>query len=65
MKLTVTDTCIGCGICSRYCPEEAIAFQDSKPSWIMGKCSLCMRCYKLCPKSAIKVETEQQDYLSK
>ena len=53
-KFCVEDTCIGCGLCARKCPVQAIEIEDKKPVWKKDKCALCLRCLHHCPKFAIQ-----------
>ena len=53
-KFHVEDTCIGCGLCARKCPVQAIEIKDKKPIWIKEQCTLCLRCLHHCPKFAIQ-----------
>ena len=50
----VEDTCIGCGLCVKKCPVQAIEIMDKKPVWVKDKCALCLRCLHHCPKFAIQ-----------
>ncbi|MEM5812336.1 MAG: 4Fe-4S binding protein [Candidatus Aenigmatarchaeota archaeon] len=59
----VTEKCIGCGICTWYCPEGAITVKDIK-----GKkkavidydyCKGCLICLGECPQKAIISEKEK------
>ena len=50
----VENTCIGCGLCARRCPVQAIEIEDKKPVWIKNQCALCLRCLHHCPKFAIQ-----------
>ena len=50
----VEDTCIGCGLCAKQCPVQAIKIQNSKPVWKKEHCTLCLRCLHLCPKFSIQ-----------
>lgn len=52
-KFSVSDSCIGCGICERQCPVQAIQVKDGKPEWAKKKCTLCLGCVHRCPKNAI------------
>ena len=50
----VEDSCIGCGLCSRNCPVQAIKIQEKKPEWIKENCAICLSCMHHCPKFAIQ-----------
>lgn len=50
----VEDTCIGCGLCAKKCPDHAIAMKDGKPTWIKEQCIMCLGCLHRCPKFAIQ-----------
>lgn len=49
----VEDNCIGCGLCARQCPTQAIELQNKKPVWIKENCTLCLGCLHRCPVGAI------------
>lgn len=46
--------CIGCGICSKICPEQAITMIDNLPVIDYTKCSGCKTCVAKCPRKTIK-----------
>ena len=50
----VEEQCIGCGLCARKCPVQAIEIQEKKPVWVKKECALCFRCLHHCPKFAIQ-----------
>lgn len=50
---SVSDVCIGCGICENNCPAEAIEVQDSKAVWVKDHCMMCAACINNCPVEAI------------
>lgn len=55
-KFSVSDSCIGCGKCARWCPLKNITMSGtgttSRPGW--GKdCAGCLGCYHICPTHAI------------
>ena len=52
--LSVSNDCIGCGICAEQCPTEAIEIQSGKPVWVKDKCAMCLGCLHCCPEFAIQ-----------
>ena len=50
----VEESCIGCGLCERKCPVQAIRMQNKRPVWVRDKCVMCLGCLHRCPKFAIQ-----------
>jgi electron transfer flavoprotein alpha subunit/NAD-dependent dihydropyrimidine dehydrogenase PreA subunit len=49
--------CIGCKICIKSCPYDAIDFDaDTKKASINDKCTVCAACIPVCPEDAIVSE---------
>ncbi|MBQ9734821.1 MAG: 4Fe-4S binding protein, partial [Clostridia bacterium] len=46
--------CIGCGLCAKNCPENAITMVDNLPVIDYDKCSGCKTCVAKCPRKCIK-----------
>lgn len=53
-NLSVGGSCIGCGLCVKKCPVEAIEIKEKKPIWVKDKCVMCLGCLHRCPKFAIQ-----------
>ena len=47
------EKCIGCGICAKNCPEQAIKVSKKKASIDRNKCIGCGECYIVCQNEAI------------
>ena len=54
LSVSVTEECIGCGVCVSKCYTNAIEVRDGKAR-ISGMCRVCGRCALHCPQHAIKV----------
>ncbi len=50
------ETCTGCQVCFKKCPQEAVAGQKKKPHEIVQeKCIKCGICYDSCKFDAVKI----------
>ena len=45
--------CIGCGICKKNCPSEAVDVEEFNAKIDYSKCTNCGTCKEKCPKKAI------------
>lgn len=50
------DVCIGCTMCSKVCPTDAIRFENRKPVLDESNCAGCSACVEHCPVNAVHTE---------
>lgn len=46
-------TCVGCGLCKRVCPAEAVKIEDRLAEIDPTLCLVCHECGVVCPKNSI------------
>ena len=52
--VVLKDNCIGCGLCERHCPAQAIQMVDGIPAVHENKCIGCGKCEYYCPATPAK-----------
>ena len=54
------ESCIGCKLCIRVCPTEAIEFkpEDKKIRIYLSRCCFCSQCNDICPKNCLTMGDE-------
>lgn len=52
-KKNCSVACIGCGICAKTCPFDAITVENNLAYIDFEKCKLCRKCVDVCPTGAI------------
>jgi len=51
--------CIGCEICIKECPVNAIFIKNGKAKIDMEKCIRCGKCHNICPQEAVRHDSER------
>lgn len=63
VTVTVTDRCVGCGICTQgVCFVDAICLEDKRAA-ISDACRGCGRCVEICPEHAIKLLIDDTQFV--
>ncbi len=56
VKPRINKECIGCGICVKSCPMQAIELKDKKAVIDYSKCIRCYCCHEMCESRAIDLK---------
>jgi formate hydrogenlyase subunit 6/NADH:ubiquinone oxidoreductase subunit I len=54
------EKCIGCKLCLKFCPSEAIVFKDEekKIRVYLARCTFCAQCTDVCPVNCLHMSNE-------
>ena len=59
-KFFAEESCTGCGLCAKKCPEKNITMENNRPKWL-GHFVKCLSCIHRCPARAIQYGDVTQD----
>ncbi|MCP4652872.1 MAG: electron transfer flavoprotein subunit alpha [Candidatus Omnitrophica bacterium] len=51
----INESCVGCGVCLKACPVDAISMVDKKAVIDLDRCTLCGACVSSCKFNAIQI----------
>ncbi len=54
------ESCIGCKLCLKVCPSEALVFkeEEKKVKHYVARCTFCGQCADICPKDCFVLTDE-------
>lgn len=60
LTLEIGDDCTSCGVCSEYCPADAITLDDVRAHIDRDKCIGCAECMAMCRDGAVRCNWGQE-----
>lgn len=60
-QLTITERCVGCGTCTRVCPQGNCILREDKALRKRETCEFCLACIQNCPVNAIALSVEDKN----
>lgn len=60
LTLDIGDDCTSCGVCSEYCPADAITLDEVRAHIDQDKCIGCAECMAMCRSGAVKCDWGQE-----
>lgn len=65
VEVTVTEDCLGCGLCVEQCMFKAIQVKEGIAEIDGGLCRICGRCADVCPSDALQIIVKDPAYVEK
>jgi len=59
-KPSIKETCVQCGQCVRYCPEQAITMAETRAQIDPDRCIGCAECVAMCRYDAVQYDWQQE-----